>query len=594
MDVISQEQGKMILVSLPFQSIVPSIQLGVLKAYLDKRFKERVEVLHVYLEVFCRVTKENYTILTCSDIGEYIFSRLLLNQEIDKDKVDEMGGTLFGEINFEQLMSDVSIIVDYLDNLVHDILWKEQVVICFSINYKQLYCSLYFAKLLKQIYPDKVIVVGGFGCSRLIGKDIVDKYSFVDYAISGEGELPLAAIYEAWVHKKNIELALVNGIISKSSSDEQVQTIADVLPMGEVSMPDYTPYFKHASSLRLTSDRLYLEASRGCKWASLSGGCMFCNNNLVNKSVRCKSVVQIVDEIQLITKMFGKKKIIFTDSLFVAGKISEFVNEFNKRGLSRLNGGFVELKSTISYEELKQLKSIGITDVQFGIDALSESLLKRMRKGTSVIQNIAALKYCAQLGINVYANIITNYPDTSTTEINETIQGLKYVSHYCNINNSPLIIYYGSPLYHESVHVKRLVPANKFNHISEIDAVMSSVYYENDLENNRKWIPVLVMLRKIKQTREQLPRHPYSLLNYVVQDDSIKIVDCMNNAETTLYGTSKEIYEYCFAPKSLTQVLQNLKQNKTYIYDLLNDMVKRGLVYTNGKLYLSLAVMRDD
>ena len=52
---------------------------------------------------------------------------------------------------------------------------------------------------------------------------------------------------------------------------------------------------------------------------------------------------------------------------------------------------FYEEKSNLNYAQLQMMKSAGVNSIQPGIEALSTSLLQRMRKGVSGAQNIRLL-----------------------------------------------------------------------------------------------------------------------------------------------------------------------------------------------------------
>ena len=56
------------------------------------------------------------------------------------------------------------------------------------------------------------------------------------------------------------------------------------------------------------------------------------------------------------------------------------------------------------------LKRAGISFIQPGIEALSSSLLKLMRKGVSAHQNLALLRYARCAGVHLVWNLLCGFP----------------------------------------------------------------------------------------------------------------------------------------------------------------------------------------
>ena len=59
---------------------------------------------------------------------------------------------------------------------------------------------------------------------------------------------------------------------------------------------------------------------------------------------------------------------------------------------------FAEIRATTSKETLQKYRGGGLDTIQVGIEALSASLLEKMNKGVSVIENIAIMKHAMAAG----------------------------------------------------------------------------------------------------------------------------------------------------------------------------------------------------
>ena len=65
-------------------------------------------------------------------------------------------------------------------------------------------------------------------------------------------------------------------------------------------------------------------------------------------------------------------------------------------------------------------------EVQIGIEARSSSLLKKLHKGTSAIQNLEIMKNCEALGIRNISNLILQFPGSDEKDVAETLEVLEF------------------------------------------------------------------------------------------------------------------------------------------------------------------------
>ena len=83
---------------------------------------------------------------------------------------------------------------------------------------------------------------------------------------------------------------------------------------------------------------------------------------------------------------------------------------------------YVEARAgRLKSDDYSVLKEAGFTFIQTGIETFSQNFLKKMKKGVRVIENIAALKFCKENGINNGYNIIVNYPNEENIDFEATI-----------------------------------------------------------------------------------------------------------------------------------------------------------------------------
>ena len=71
---------------------------------------------------------------------------------------------------------------------------------------------------------------------------------------------------------------------------------------------------------------------------------------------------------------------------------------------------FYETKANLKKEQVRALRDAGVTQIQPGIESFSDSVLTLMRKGVTGLQNIQLLKWCTELVVRPYWNVLWGFP----------------------------------------------------------------------------------------------------------------------------------------------------------------------------------------
>jgi ribosomal peptide maturation radical SAM protein 1 len=90
---------------------------------------------------------------------------------------------------------------------------------------------------------------------------------------------------------------------------------------------------------------------------------------------------------------------------------------------------FYETKSNLSLEQVQLLRRAGVCRIQPGIEALSSSLLRRMKKGVLARQNLALLRYTRATGVAVTWNLLYKFPGDQREDYEATLALLPLISH---------------------------------------------------------------------------------------------------------------------------------------------------------------------
>ena len=251
------------------------------------------------------------------------------------------------------------------------------------------------------------------------------------------------------------------------------------------------------------------------------------------------------------------------------------------------------------------LKKAGFTHVQTGIESFSSHYLKKMNKGTHVIDNLAALKYCKENRIKNSYNIITNYPNEEPVDFEESEQTIQLIQNYLEPPSiSKFMLGFQSPIYNnlDDFNIDSIEP-------KLIDTIM---YPEKILEKNffffysfkRKketdkypWEDLVGQWNNIYHDQRRLglqrDTHIDTLVFYFKDGKNfLKIFDKRFGEKALIYTLNhkeRNVFLACTEVISFSELKSTFHQmNSSEIKEILKSFVESGIVYTEDDLFLSL------
>ncbi len=438
-----------LLVAMPFAGVtIPSIQLPVLEGY-GREHGVDIQTRHLYLKAAETYGLANYHSLIYPPSDSYtaqmVFSRYLFPEHWQKniEKIKEYYATFVSSSSFpfEEYLRRTDVfyhwVLEHLD-------WQSFDLIGFTLNYGQLLPSLAIAKHIKQQAPEKKIVLGGSRVAGEMGRGVLRAFDFIDYVVSGDGEDALVLLASDLGNFSSIP-----GLIYRDSGEVRWNTTESVIDLAASPIPSYDPFFDelHSCSDELQQffqyyGRLPVEISRGCWW----NRCTFCNLNIQHPCYREKPIDHIAHEIQLLSDRYH-----ILDFQLIGNTLprTQYRGLFEAlKLLGRDFSFFVEARAgQLTSDDYRLMKEAGFTTIQTGIESFSTHYLRTMNKGVRVIDNIAALKFCAQYGIYNSYNLIVRYPNEEPVDYEETKKIVQQLQGYLDSPQlCPLRIMHGSPI----------------------------------------------------------------------------------------------------------------------------------------------------
>ncbi len=559
----------------------PSIQLGALQAYIKKVLPSViVETYFPYLDVAEVLGISEYkTISQAVWAAEALYSPLVF-----PGKYQDASVLFLSQLKNEHC-SDFEGLVRKIEN-VHSA-WLEKNdfsswdMVGFSVCFSQLLPSLYLASRLKEKYPQLHIVFGGSTCTPSLAQSLPLEFPFIDNVITGEGEIPLAQLIKSVCKGERVK---------RSEHEGQIQNISS-LPT-----PDYDDYFKAVSKLTFSFfPRLPIEFSRGCWWNK----CTFCNLNLQWKGYRSKLPEKVFAEINELSVKYGILDYTFTDNALPPIDARALFDELNKD--SRSFEFFGEIRPLRKQEDYNDFCRGGLTTVQVGIEALSTSLLTRMDKGSTVMENILAMRSAFEAGMQLEGNLILEFPGSTEQEVDDTLDVLDYIYIYPPLSSASFFLGYGSPVYQKCKEFNiKSIAVHTHNHKLFPTSVLKNMpmliagYRGDRGVQKKRWRPVKKKIEKWKKFYEK-PRI-IEPLTYREGGGFILIRQELMTGEIChhrLKGTSRAIYLSCRQPVSMRQLLVSFPKLKTrQLEAFLDDLCRKKLLLIHEQQILALAVKK--
>jgi ribosomal peptide maturation radical SAM protein 1 len=582
-----------LLISMPFAEVaIPSIQLALLEKYTKER-DIGVVSKHLYLKAAEIYGLKNYNFLLNNPSSPYFAQIFFLKYVFpdywkhSEDQIKKYFNNKINknnEFNYDILSQKTE---EFFIWVFSNINWNNFDIVGFTLNYGQFLPSLAIAKKIKEIYPDKKIVLGGSRTAGEIGKKVLEAFDFIDYIISGDGEESL------------FQLAI--------GEEVEYENPNSCIDLNELPFPDFDSFYQdlNTSSNEIQQyyqvyGRLPIEISRGCWWNK----CTFCNLNLQYNNYREKSVEKILEEIKFLSNKYKMLTFQMTGNTLPLKNYRYLFEEIKK-----IDKDFIFIAEAragrLKSDDYKLLKEAGFTTIQTGIESFSSNYLKKMNKGTLVIDNIAALKFCKENGITNRYNIIIDFPNEDCVDFEETKKNIQLFCQYLDPPNiAPLEIGVKSHIFQnpEQYGIDHLDFVNTDQVMFPKDILEKRIsffytYNKKELKHNNQWHQLIDDWRKIREkfiieANKRQTTVDQLVFYYVDGGDFLKIYDKRNSGNVLVYmldELEREIFLSCIdviSFQKLCEKFSNIPDDQ--LTNILLTFEKTGIVFREDDFYLSL------
>ncbi|MFX1395820.1 MAG: B12-binding domain-containing radical SAM protein [Promethearchaeota archaeon] len=297
---------------------------------------------------------------------------------------------------------------------------------CYT-SYQYLYTKI-LADIIKESYPDKKIIVGGYH-STAVPEDFNFIGSPFDYVIRGEADLILLDLFARDELNKRRQQEFPRELISN-----------EVIKMEAIPFPDYHLYLDQYPNRNDLNFEFYM--SRGCPYQ-----CAFCATNYPFRSMGFNRFKVQFEKFRKIVEEKNRKqlKIGFSDQAFCSVPIQEKVLDYIQK--NGYNDQFIfscqSRIETVAKDSklLKKLRKNGFI-VGFGFEAASNYILKEMHKTDAPYEYVSMTlkilnEYKNTDGPYCRLNIVAGFPGETQESFNKTIDFIYQNALDENIQISP-------------------------------------------------------------------------------------------------------------------------------------------------------------
>jgi ribosomal peptide maturation radical SAM protein 1 len=602
------------LVSMPWADFsLPSSALGALSAYLHREEPDfsiicRSEHLQVArqtgMDLYHSVSKHWM-------IGEMFYLALLYPQrkkdvqkwfieraQIDLDDDPCQFGAEMG--TWPEIFSFLQgVLHDHLKTLAAEIAQTTD-VLGLTTSMCQSFASLALANCVKAHNSKVFVVLGGAGVRRPTGISLLKEYTFIDAVVEGEGELPFLALLRSMAEQGK-GLDSIPGVATRNLQNPT--QLWEVPELDDLPIPDFDEYLAladHFSVLWMTP----IEGSRGCWWdQSVRTGdptrkCYFCNNS--GCTYRSKSAARIAREMSIQAEKYQNTRFMFCDNVAMHHGVTDLAD-----AILAENGEFsffLTLRASHRPFEILRLHEAGMYRCECGVEGFSTNYLRRMNKGTSVIQILEVLKTCNELMLHNATNLIVGFPGASDQEVAETAENIRQYAqaYFPPATISRFNLSDGSTIdaLRDTFGIVNVRNADDYRigMPKEVWERLQLTFHSWDpMGPVTNWDDVWRACREWKALLESVARDNTHMcthaLYYLDGGTFLEIVDRRGGCRSVTFREPwRSLYLYCMEIRNYDNIMAWFESRKQEIADGLIWLVEERFIFHEGSNYLSLAL----
>ncbi|MCB9480102.1 MAG: radical SAM protein, partial [Deltaproteobacteria bacterium] len=313
-------------------------------------------------------------------------------------------------------------------------------VIGLSTNTANYRFTVETARRLKEMAPEKTIVIGGTGISNSFDVEELTPTD-ADYLFFGEADMGIAKFVRAVVDKK--DPGDIEGLIKVGTEFTYSSVQRAIVEKG---LKVANPTMIELNLNEYSSSAVPLLASRGCVRR-----CTFCNDHQIYQKYRYREAEDVFKDMEWHVKNRGTSHFAFLD-LLLNGNMKTLVGFCDlviESGYKVAWGGQCIVRKEMRADVLQKMAKAGCMSIVYGMESFSDETLKLMRKYYTQELAKRVLTDTKEAGIEPIINIICGFPGETEEDFMQTYNFIKdnpdIVGQVASV--SPCLINLGSELF---------------------------------------------------------------------------------------------------------------------------------------------------
>jgi ribosomal peptide maturation radical SAM protein 1 len=615
---------------MPWGSVVrPSLAMSLLKSCLDRHgISSDLHYFNMRLANQLGLRQYEKISYNGSIHAEWLFSQALfgdkgtgeLKHRWHQLKANPAAEEFCGHVksmfeNSEDLCAKIAEeeIPKFLADCVESVDWGKYDVVGFTSTFAQSLASLCLAKEIKARHPSVQIAFGGANIDSEMGVELLRGFEWVDYAVHGEAEESFPRLLRNIDEGRYAEAVpgvsmRVNGQVVRGDQFAPVPVDLNTNPF-----PNYDQYMEELTRYGFKNQFdliLYFESSRGCWWGE-KHHCTFCGLNGSSMAFRAKTSQRTFEEITTLSKKYRCLSLAATDNILAHESFRELLPML--AGLESDITIFYEVKANLTKDQLRMLRSAGVTSLQPGIESFSTRLLGLMDKGVKAIQNIQLIKWCVELGIYTVYNVLYGFPGEAPADYATLPLLCRMLAHLQPPGDCDRIVFERfSPYFYDRGRFSlTLKPMRGYEFVyadSRVD-LSAIAYMFEDAAKGQGAEPATYMDASVNAIRSWQMCWQGQARYFCYYEKGVDYLRITDNRPRGAFGACSTkvfllderlaaIYLYCDQHRSFKSIVEFVRArfstgiDERMLRKLLDGLVVQWLMFADEDRYLSLAIRR--
>ncbi len=303
------------------------------------------------------------------------------------------------------------------------------------------------------------VVLGGPYASVLADRILLNR-KYVDCIIAGDGEEafyryirdePLSEIENLVFRKGN---HVVRNPLKALDIGRLPKTRFDFVDVGKY-FANFRRRFTFLGEKLEHSKELPIYSRKGCAWR-LTRGCVFCS--IFDRTYRVKPPERVWEEIEELVRRYGVNGVYDVSDDFLSSPhwLKEFAEVKSNKDIYLVLMGRADRLTESTADLLSKLNCVRIF---LGIECGDQMMLNNMNKGSTVQDNINAVRRLSERGIKVTAGVVLGAPGENRESLENTMRFFHRLISFGNldvIDPSVLIPLPGSPAFDRLLSVPEM------------------------------------------------------------------------------------------------------------------------------------------